>query len=201
MSSHTSSAISEFIPLKKRKGLSEKQIARNVIASARGVEVIKAKAEERKLKRTQILKLADQKFLRGIDLAIRTQFIAMTGTHRLVEITHDKDGKKIYTQPVRDVARIDTLLTTGVYGDDYVILEGQSGDWRAADAFLTRAMGKPSETMKIDVKHTFSLVGLARERRALPSHDLGPIEAPAETVPTKVLRITEPKLDEPLEAP
>lgn len=194
-----SSEKSLYIPLKKRKGLSEKQLAqRRGNASKAGRASALAKIPityEKKLKRAKIEKLSEQKLLRGVQEALNVQLIAMKGTHRVVVVTKDEEGKN-HIETVRDIKRIDALLESGEYGKDYLILAGAEPDWRAADAFLSRALGKPVESIKHSgtVEHKFSLVDLARERRSLPAHT--PLQAPIE-VEAKV--IDTPRIGSPSE--
>lgn len=106
--------------------------------------------------RNRILSMADK--------LLNSQAIAAIGTHRMVVLSFDEEGKK-HIETVRDETRMQNLLDNGVYGEDYLILEGTKADWKAADALLTRVFGKPKESL--EVNHTFSLVGLAERRKGL----------------------------------
>lgn len=129
---------------------------------------------EKRLTQAKILKASKRKLLQGVDAALNSLLIAMKGTHRVVVKSFDDEGK-MHIETVRDMKRIDELLLHGEYGTDYMILAGAEPDWRAADAFLNRGLGKPAESMKVDVKHTFSLKALARERDKLPPYVPMPI--------------------------
>ena len=93
--------------------------------------------------------------------------IVAVGTHRMVTVTRDDEGKA-HVETVRDVVMIDELLARGKYGEDYLILEGSAPDWRAADALLNRALGKAKETVEHTGDVKFSLTALAKQRRGLP---------------------------------
>lgn len=86
------------------------------------------------------------------------------GTHRMVTVETDEDGTK-HVRAVNDEARIDKLIEEGVYGEDYIILVGKPGDWKAANAMLDRAFGKAKESLDLHVN--FSLVELAEKRKLL----------------------------------
>lgn len=161
----------DFIPLKKRKPLSAAQLARNSAAGKKGIVAAMVVIREKKLKRLQIEKLSEQKLLRGVDAALQSMMVAMKGTHHVYIAETDSEGKRKLTR-VRDIDQIDKLIETGIYGTDYLITAGAEPDWRAADAFLSRALGKPSETLKIKgkIEHEFSLKSLNRGSRKIPAH-------------------------------
>lgn len=121
------------------------------------------------------------------DKLINAQIIAATGTHRMVTLETDEEGKK-HVRQVRDEARMQNLLDTGIYGEDYFILAGADPDWKAAEALLNRGLGKAAETKTIDVKHSFNLTGLAKERSKLPPATLPAItqSKPIDTTYTEV---------------
>ena len=105
---------------------------------------------------------------------VESQTIVAIGTHHMITIRFDDDGTR-HTEIVRDDKRQEKLLTEGVYGKDYLIIEGTPADWRAGDALLNRAFGKPKETLEIDGEVGFTL-------RALN-----------QVVPTQVLKVTGPE--------
>lgn len=106
-----------------------------------------------------------QRILAMADKLLNAEMVAAMGTHRMVVIDTDEDGKKHLTT-IRDEARMDILLETGEYGIDYLIIAGAEPDWKAAEALLTRALGKPRETL--DINHNvFSLMELAKTRKGL----------------------------------
>lgn len=137
------------------------------------------KRSARKMKEIAVKTAMKQRIFAMADKLLNAQAIAALGTHRMVVLSFDEDGKK-HIETVRDEKRMDNLLEKGVYGEDYLILAGAEPDWKAAEALLTRALGKPKETL--DVNHNvFSLTALARERSKLPA-------LPAPTpVPSRVI--------------
>lgn len=75
--------------------------------------------------------------------------IAAVGTHRMVVMKEDPLTQKISMITIRDEKRMQKLLDEGEYGKDYLVLEGKEIDWRACDALITRAYGKPKEKVEI----------------------------------------------------
>lgn len=121
------------------------------------------KRSARKMKEIAVRAAMKQRIFAMADKLLNAQAIAALGTHRMIVLSLDDDGKK-HIETVRDEKRMDNLLEKGVYGEDYLILAGAEPDWKAADALLTRALGKPKETL--DVNHNvFSLTALAKSRR------------------------------------
>lgn len=86
------------------------------------------------------------------------QAVIALGTHHMV-VKSIVEGK-VHLNIVRDDKRQQELLDTGIYGQDYLIIEGTPGDWRAADAILNRAWGKPKETLELEGDVKFSLKAL-----------------------------------------
>lgn len=118
--------------------------------------ILKNKAE--KILRTRIYKMTDK--------LISAQSIVAIGTHKMIRISIDADGKK-HVETVRDEKRMQNLLDTGVYGKDYIIVEGSLPDYRAADALLNRGYGKPKESLDLTGEVSFSLIGLIAKRKEL----------------------------------
>lgn len=79
----------------------------------------------------------------------RIQMMVADGTHRMVVVTKGKDGiPKVET--VRDEKRMDKLLTTGVYGKDYLILAGREPNAQAANLILDRTFGSAVQSLDLD---------------------------------------------------
>lgn len=100
------------------------------------------------------------------DKLLNSQAIVALGTHRMVTVEVDDEGKK-HIKTVRDETRMQNLLDTGVYGKDYLILEGSPAEWKAANALLDRAFGKAKESIDISGEVKFSLKGLSDRRKAI----------------------------------
>ncbi len=100
------------------------------------------------------------------DKLLNSQLVTALGTHKVVTVEIDEEGKK-HIKMVNEVSRIEKLLTEGVYGKDYLIIEGTPADWKAANAILDRAFGKAKESISLDVDVKFSLKDLAERRVAL----------------------------------
>lgn len=78
---------------------------------------------------------------------IAGQAIAATGTHQMA--TMEWDGDKMNYVRVTDVDRMNELLANGECGKDYVVFSSMDPDWRAADALMNRAFGKPIESVEL----------------------------------------------------
>lgn len=82
---------------------------------------------------------------------IQSQAIVAFGTHKMIAVKKGADGK-ITTETIRDEDRMEALLADGVYGKDYLIVEGREPDAKAADMLLNRALGKATETIDLGNK-------------------------------------------------
>jgi len=98
---------------------------------------------------------------------IDSQTVAAYGTYHIVALSYDADGVRHQTI-VRDEKRQASLLEKGLHGTDYMIIEGTPPDWRAGDAILNRAWGKPAETQDVNIKHTLVIHALGNAARAQP---------------------------------
>lgn len=99
------------------------------------------------LEREKVQEAYNQKVFGLADKLLHAQFIVANGTHRMVTITKDEDGKPHVSQ-VNDQDEMDRLIVEGVYGKDYMILTGHGPNHQAIDSMLNRALGKPKETLE-----------------------------------------------------
>lgn len=76
------------------------------------------------------------------------QMSASIGTHRMVVVTKDEDGKP-HVETVKDQVRMDDLLLNGEYGRDYLLIFGHAPDTRAADSILDRTFGRAIQSTDI----------------------------------------------------
>jgi hypothetical protein len=104
------------------------------------------------LTREEAFKQTEEMFFGMSKKLFQAQSIVAVGTHRMVALTKDEDGK-VHVETIRDERRMDNLLRDGIYGKDYLIVEGNVPDWRAADAMQNRYFGKPTE----NVNHSGSI--------------------------------------------
>lgn len=107
-------------------------------------------------------KLASRRARKIID----AQTVAALGTYHILAISFDEEGNK-HLNIVRDMKRQENLIESGTLGKDYFIVEGTLPDWRAGDAILNRAWGKPKETTVVEGDFTFSLRALHKQAEEL----------------------------------
>lgn len=107
------------------------------------------------------------------DKLLNSQAVVAIGTHKMVTVETDAEGKK-HLHVVRDEKRMEKLLTEGEYGKDYLVLEGTPADWKAANALLDRAFGKAKESLAVDVDVKFSLRSLAERRKTIDAQIVEP---------------------------
>lgn len=98
---------------------------------------------------------------------LNAQTVTALGTYHLIELFRDKNNVVVERHIVRDLKRQEVLLNDFEHGVDYQILEGTPPDWRAGDAILNRAWGKPKESIEVDVA-VFSLRALHVESLTEP---------------------------------
>lgn len=78
----------------------------------------------------------------------QVQMAASIGTHKMITITKDEDGKPHVTT-VKDQDHMDDLLLNGELGKDYFIVFGHAPDTRAADSILDRTFGRAIQSTDI----------------------------------------------------
>lgn len=122
------------------------------------------------LEKERIQRALNERIFRGADKLYNSLAIAAIGTHRMVVVEKDDEGKTHITT-IRDEKRMQKLLDTGKYGKDYMILAGAEPDWRASNAALDRAFGKAKESVEMDVTGQVSLYDLKKRRDALLDDD------------------------------
>ncbi len=95
---------------------------------------------------------------------LQSQLYQALGSYYVIELIRDpKDPLIIWERKiVRDDKRIQDFLENGAfeYGHDFIIVEGRPGDFRAGDAILNRAWGKPKETLEVEGDVKFSMRAL-----------------------------------------
>lgn len=130
--------------------------------SARTLErekVAKAVAE-------QIMKKARPLVRAGMSVALGQQFV-----YRIDE-EKDDDGKTkkrvhvLVTDPEEIANALDQMEGMGVGGDtdEYYYITTKEPDYKAIEMLLSRALGKPKESIDVNANVTFSLIGLAKQR-------------------------------------
>ena len=101
------------------------------------------------LLKEQVRRELEQRMYHMSHKLLNAQAIAAVGTHKMIQIMNGPNDTKI-TRTIRHITEIERLLDTGVYGKDYIIIEGREGDWKAANAILDRALGKAKETIDLN---------------------------------------------------
>lgn len=170
--------------------LAEKKRLRRIEIARKAGQANKGKKSARTLAKLQTAAAARERILVAADKLINAQMIQAVGTHRMVVVTVDKDDKR-HIETVRDEARMQNLLDEGKYGEDYLILEGSKPDWKAAQSLLDRAFGKAAQQVSVTHEAGFSLVALAKKRKALE-----PIK-PIYSLPERVTDVSAIELDKP----
>lgn len=124
-------------------------------------------------------------------IALRTrkivdaQTVSAIGTYHLLELIRDPKNPQIIWERriVRDIKRQEKFLDEATYGEDFIIVEGTPPDWRAGDALLNRAYGKPKETLEIEGEVSFKLKAL---------HIVAPASTQAIAAPVKIIDMPAP---------
>ena len=136
------------------------------------------------LLRENVLAHIEQRIFGLADKLLDAHIVTAIGTHRMVVVTIDDEGKK-HIETVREESRMQELLDTGIYGLDYLIVEGTPADWRAIEALENRAFGKPKETIDQNVTHTFSLRDLSKRAKEIEQPKRVPHTVVESTVPAQ----------------
>jgi len=79
---------------------------------------------------------------------LTAQKIVAIGSHKMIRMYKDDEGMP-HVETIRDVERMQQLIDEGEYGVEYLIVEGSPPDFRAGDAILNRALGKPTEVVEL----------------------------------------------------
>ncbi len=98
--------------------------------------------------REEVLQELKNHIYKSAKKILNAQSIVAVGTHKMVQMLKGP-GDAIIPRTIRDEEEMQNLLDDGVYGVDYVIVMGREPDFRAGDAVLNRAFGKPKETVEI----------------------------------------------------
>lgn len=154
--------------METKKIISPERLAKLREAGRLGGIAKGGKKSAKKLKELQLKAAIEQRAMQLADNALNSIAVAAFGSYVVAEIVIDEKTDKKRLVPVRDATQISLLIDTGEHGIDYMILEGTAPDYKAALEIINRGIGKVKETTDIHVKHSFSLVGLAKERSKLP---------------------------------
>lgn len=92
------------------------------------------------------------------------QAVQALGSWKMITITTDEFGQK-HVRTIRDEKEIEILLDTGEVNVDYFLVVGAMPDYKASDAILNRAWGKPKESIDLDINVKVSLKELAEKRK------------------------------------
>jgi len=79
---------------------------------------------------------------------MKAQAVQALGYHKMLAVTRDADGK-MSVETVRDKKRFDDFLENGVLGKDYMLVVAKEPDYKASDALMNRAWGRPKETVEV----------------------------------------------------
>jgi len=82
------------------------------------------------------------------DKLFESQLVEATGYH--VMVAFDKGAKKLLQ--VTDKKKFNKLLETGTEGKDYLFVVAAAPDYKASDALLNRAFGRPTESVELTGK-------------------------------------------------
>lgn len=132
----------------------------------------KLKLKMNKVFNTRVYKITSKLF--------EAQAVVAFGTYKMIRMYKDEAGMP-HVETIRDEKRMQNLLDTGQYGTDYIVVAGEQPDWKAADALLNRAYGKPKESLELSGEVSFSLRALAERRLAESKEEETLIDT--ETVP------------------
>lgn len=116
----------------KRKGAGRKKGGQNASTKLRDAAHSKFKDKAAKIAQT----------------LLRAQTVEAIGYHRIIAITIDREGNK-HVETIKDEKKIEKLLAEGTLGVDYHIIAGKDPNYKASDAILNRAFGRPKETVEL----------------------------------------------------
>lgn len=107
---------------------------------------------------------------------VRAQMLPALGQNFVYRIDEEENEKGkvisrkhvLVTDPQEIAEALDAMEAGGEHPDDkYYYVTTKEPDWRAGDALLDRSIGKPTETLQLEAGASFSLIGLARERKKM----------------------------------
>lgn len=104
------------------------------------------------VERELVLEAARKRIFDMTDKLLSAQAIVAVGTHKMLRLYKDKATGLIQTETIRDMDKMQDLIDTGVYGEDYVIVTGRDPDPKAANMLLDRGLGKAVETIDLGNK-------------------------------------------------
>ena len=98
---------------------------------------------------------------------INSQIILATGFHKIAIKTIDPETNRVKLEVVNEQKKIEELLETGIYGEDYIVIVGAKPDGDIANKLLDRAYGKAKETIDLGLDVKFSILDLAKRAEEL----------------------------------
>jgi len=101
------------------------------------------------IEREQILEQIKATIAGRATKIVESQTVAAFGTHRVLRLTRDLEGKITNSSIVFETSEIDRLISAGEYGRDYIFASGADPDWRAGESLLNRTFGKPKDTLEL----------------------------------------------------
>lgn len=171
-----------------KKIISEERLEKLRSAARLGGLAKRGKKSAKKIKELQLKAAIEQRAMQLADKALNSVAVAAFGSYIVAEIKIDEKTNKKKLTPVRDIEAISLLIDIGEQGVDYLILEGTAPDYKAALEIINRGIGKVKETTDVNVKHSFSLTDLAKQRGKLPPATLPALaeKTPIDTTYTEV---------------
>lgn len=160
----------------RRKAAEASALVRQESAKAKHKTELQVAKQVKKIQLKQATFVAQQMILPAVGL-----------THVYKRITHKNDrGTVTRVENIRmedpdEIAHALNCIDNnhGIDDDEtiYYYITTKDPDYRAGEAILNRAIGKTPDKIEANVKHTFTLTGLAKSRKALPEHEPIPTEA------------------------
>lgn len=118
---------------------------------------------EKVLMREQVMAEMHQRVFKMSHKILNSQMIIALGTHKMIQILPGPAGTKM-TRTIRSMDEMQKLLDDGIYGVDYVVIEGRPGDWKAGESILNRTFGKAKETF--DINQTTEIINPETKKTA-----------------------------------
>lgn len=131
---------------------------------------------QKTLKKEIVQKRVNQIIMNKAETIVRATMLPALGMNFIYRIDEEKDlkgkvisRKHVLVEDPQEIAQaLDEMEVGGTHPDDaYYYVTTRAPEYKAGESLLNRLLGKPKESLQVDVEHKFSLKDLGKKADAL----------------------------------
>lgn len=173
MSEITADALTSSGNSLKRARIARARSAAGIKGSEQSALVRQANARVKNLKESKIQKMVSQMIMRRAAELVRAAMIPAMGMTFVYKIVLPDKRALLIEDPHEIAHAIEIMggIQEGARAQEertYYFVSVKEPNFKAVEMLLDRGLGKVADKQKVEVKHSFSLTSLARERKHLP---------------------------------